>query len=78
MAQSPWEGHYNTDYHRDDRKDNRAQRVVRQRVEDLSTGKDVKADQKDVVGEQHEASECVSNSALSKGVVSKITYWATN
>jgi hypothetical protein len=30
---------------------------LRQRVEDLGTGKDVKADQKDVVGEQHEASE---------------------
>jgi predicted transcriptional regulator len=52
--------------------------LLRQRVEDLGTGKDVKADQKDVVGEQHEASECVSNSALSKGVVSKITYWPTD
>lgn len=73
MAQSPGEGHDNTHYHRDDRKDNRAQRVVRQRVEDLGTGKDVEADQKDVIGEQHEGSECVSNPALSKGVVSKIT-----
>jgi len=74
MAQSPWYGHHNTHEHHDDRKDDRAQRVIRQGVEDLGTGKDVEADENNVVGEQHEPRECIGNSALSKGVVSKITY----
>ena len=49
--------------------------MIRQSVEDLGPSKDVEADQDDIVGEQHEPSEFVSKSSLSKGVVSKITYF---
>ena len=52
--------------------------MIRQGVKDLGTGKDVEADKDDVVGEQHEPGEFISNSALSKGVVSKITYCPAN
>jgi hypothetical protein len=52
--------------------------VIRQGVKDLGTGKDVEANKDDVVGEQHEAGEFISNSALPKGVVSKITYCPAN
>jgi hypothetical protein len=48
--------------------------VIRQGVKDLGTSKDVEADKKDIVGEQHEPGESISNSALSKCVVSKIAY----
>lgn len=78
MAQRPWQGHHDTYQHRDDRKDDSAQRVIGQCVEDFCPGKDVEADQKDVVGEQHEPGEFISDLALPKGVVSKITYFAAN
>jgi hypothetical protein len=35
----------------------------------------VKADKKDVIGEQHKPGELISKPALSKGVVSKVTYF---
>lgn len=47
--------------------------MIRQGVQNLGTGEDVEADQKDVVGEQHEPGPFISNAALSKGIVSKIT-----
>ena len=52
--------------------------MIRQGVKDLGTGKDVEADKNDVVSKQHEPGEFISNSALSKGVVSKITYCPVN
>ena len=52
--------------------------MIRQGVEDPGTGKYVEADKQDVVGEQHEPAEFIGNPALSKDVVSKITYCAPN
>ena len=75
MIQGPWYGHHDTHQRHDDGKDDSAQRVIRQSVEDLGTSKDVEADKKDVVGEQHEPAEFIGNSTLSKGVISKITYF---
>ena len=36
----------------------------------------MEANEKDVIGEQHEAAEFIGNSALSKDIVSEITYLA--
>ena len=74
MIQGPWYGHHDTHQRHDDGKDDSAQRVVRQSVEDLGTSKDVEAD-KDVVGEQHEPAEFIGIPSLSKVVISKITYF---
>ena len=48
--------------------------MIRKSVEDLGTGKDVEADEHDVIEKQHDASEFIGDSALSKGVVPEITY----
>lgn len=74
MGQCPWDGQHDTHQHDNHRKDDSTLRVIGQSVYDLGTGKDVEADKNDVVGEQHESGKDVGNFALSKGVVSKITY----
>jgi hypothetical protein len=38
----------------------------------------MESNEKDIVCKQHEPAEFISNPALSKGVVSKITYCAAN
>jgi hypothetical protein len=48
--------------------------MIRQCVDDLSAGKDVEADENNIIGEKHERRKYISNSALPKGIVSKITY----
>lgn len=48
--------------------------MIREGVENLCAGQDVETDEQDVVRKQHESGECISNFALSKGVVSKVTY----
>lgn len=52
--------------------------MIRQSIENLGPGKDVEADQNDIVGEQHKPSEFISKSSLAKGVVSEITYRRAN
>lgn len=47
--------------------------MIRQRIKDLSTGKDVETDKKNIVGEQHKSGESISNSTLSESIESKIT-----
>ena len=74
MFQGSWSRYHDTHQHHDDRKDDRALRVIRQGVQDLGTGKDVKADEENVIGHQHEARKCISNSTLTKCIVSKIAY----
>jgi hypothetical protein len=51
--------------------------VIRQGVKNFGTSEDVEADQKDVVGEQHEPGKFICYSALAKGVVTKITCSST-
>lgn len=73
MLQGPGRRHHDADYHNDGRKDNSAQRVIRQGVENLSPGEDVETNEEDVVGEEHKPRELISNPALSKCIVSKVT-----
>ena len=49
--------------------------MIRQGIEHLGTGEDVKANEKDVVGEQHKSGEFICNSTLSKRIVSEITWF---
>lgn len=72
MAQSPRNGQNDAHEHRDDGKDDCAQGMIGKRVQDLGAGEDVEADEKDVVGEQHEGGEVIGNSTLAKDVVSKV------
>jgi hypothetical protein len=48
--------------------------MIRESIEDLCGCKDMETDEKDVVGEQHEPAEFISQSALSKHMISKIAY----
>jgi hypothetical protein len=57
-----------------DGKDNGAKGMIRKSVDDLGGGQDMETDEDDVVGEEHESAELVSNSALAKNVVSKIAW----
>ena len=47
--------------------------MVGQCVEDFGTGEDMEADEKNVVGEQHESSPLIGKAVLSKDMVYKIT-----
>lgn len=48
--------------------------MIRESVEDLGSGENMEADEKDVVGQQHESSKLIGNPALSKSIVSKVTW----
>lgn len=48
--------------------------MIRQRIEDFSTGKDVETDEQDIIRKQHKSGKLVRNTTFSKSIVSEITY----
>ena len=72
MTKGPWYREYDTNQCADYRENDGAERMIREGVEDFCGGKDMETDEKNVVGEQHEAAEFISKPALSKDVISKI------
>ena len=50
MAKGAWSRHDDAHDRDDAREDGRTQRVIRESIEDLSTGKDMESDQDDIVG----------------------------
>lgn len=72
MLESSWERHDDAHDHDNGSEADGTHGVVGQGVEDLGASENVKADEEDVVGEQHESSELVRKTALAKGIVSKV------
>jgi hypothetical protein len=48
--------------------------VIGQGIQDFGAGQDVEPDEQDVIGQQHESREVPCGLALSKDVVSEVTY----
>lgn len=74
MVQGSRQGHHNTHDGRNDGEDDGAKGVIRQGVEDLSTGEDVKANEQDIVCKQHRPCEFVCNTTLVARDICKVAY----
>jgi hypothetical protein len=74
MFQSPGCGHDNAHDCRNGRESHGAQRMIGQRVEHLGCCENVKANEKDVIGQQHESRKFIRGLAFPEYIVSKITY----
>lgn len=47
--------------------------MVREGIDNLGTSEDVKSNENDVVGQQHEARELIGKSVLAKNIIPKVT-----
>ncbi len=72
VAQSSRSRHQNTHKHGNHTENHRALRMVRKCVQHLRPGKNVKANQQNIVGEQHESGELVGNFGMAKSVIAKV------